>query len=473
MSLLATARLAIVWTSLSRVGIQALQLLTFIVAARWLTPIEYGTFAIVALVTTFATLLNDFGLQAALIHEEAPSPSRLSTAFSMNIAVGVLFSTIVALVAYPAQSLLEYPDLAIALIVCGSAFALSVTVVPSAILQRALQLGRLAAVEFGCSLFGCLVSVILAANGFGVVSLSVGPVASALTMTVALTVMTRYVPTAKPTVADARSLWGFSGYLLGVNSTYYIFRNVDTIALTALAGPAQVGLYSRAYAIVSAPVTQAGAVISRVLFPILARTQDDPDSFRERWLRTSYASFGLCLPVAITVGVTSPYIVRMLFQPEWWPVAAIMTALSVAVPMRLLCNTIGPVFQATGHTGALFHVTIGQGAATVAGVLIGTFWGPIGVAWGVAIASTIGSYLPLSVGLRFMNMSIINMLGEFKWILLAGAAQLLAMSSVRMWDGFGSEGVSLAACLTLGTATYAAASFSLDRRFLRRITGRT
>lgn len=473
MSLSTTARMAIAWTSLSRIGIQALQLLTFVIAARWLSPAEYGTFAIVALVTTFVTLLNDFGLQAALVHQEDPSARRYSTAFCINIAVGVCFSSLIAAIAYPAQLILGYPDLAVALVICGTAFAVSLTVVPSALLQRRLQLGRLAAIEFSANAAGAVTSILLAARGFGVISLSVGPVVTAVAMTISLTIVTKFIPTAKPTVADAQSLWGFSGYLLGVNSTYYVFRNIDIIALTLVSGPAQVGLYSRAYSLVSAPVTQAGAVIGRVLFPILARTRNDPTAFRDRWLRTSYASFSLFLPIAIAVGVTSPTLVGSLFTEQWWPMATVMTALSVAVPMRLLCNTLGPVFQATGHTRALFLTTLGQGAATIVGVTVGTHWGPVGVAWGVAIATNVAAFLPLSVGLRYMEMSILGLLSKLKCVFVAGSVQLAVMTSITLSGGLGSTGLSLVICVTVGLVAYVVVNVALDRDFFGRLVGRS
>lgn len=460
-----------VWTSISRLGIQGLQLVTFIVVARWLSPTEYGTFAIVTLVVVMVTLFSDFGLQAALIHESHLSASRKASAFWLNVSIGLAFAGIVALVAYPVDALLDFPHIGPALAVAGISFAVSFTVVPSALLQRKLLFGRLAGIEFIANLGGSITSVYLASRGVGILSLSYGPVVTALTLTIMLTCATRYVPIARPTLDDVRSLWNFSGSLLGVNIVYYIARNIDILVLTVVSTPQQVGLYSRAYSLVSAPITQAGAVIGRVLFPILARARHDTAVLKDRWLRTTFASFGILLPVSIAFATTSPYLIRILFEPRWYPMAAVVSILSIAAPTRLLCNAVAPVFQATGHTKALLRVTLIQGAALAAGVLAGAAWGSIGVAWGVAIATNVASFVPLSIGLGYMGISMLDLVAELKWILLAGAVQFLLMASVWLSGGFGSNLVTLLGSLGIGLVSYLATARIVDREYFRRLTG--
>jgi O-antigen/teichoic acid export membrane protein len=467
-----TARLSILWTSLSRAGIQGLQLIAFVVTARWLSPTEFGTFAIVTLVVTLAKLLNDFGLQAALVHEDDPSASRLATAFWLNAALGLAFSTLIALAAYPAQLLLDYPDLGKALAVAGISFGLSLIVVPAALLQRRLRLGQLGVIEFAANLAGTISAIGLAWLGFGVLSFSIGAVVTALLLTIALTATTRYVPTARPTAADVRALWSFSGSLLAFNAANYFFLNTDTMVLTAVGTPQQVGIYSRANSLFSAPVTHVGAVIGRVLFPILSLSRDDPSIFKDRWLRTTFASLGILFPIMITCSITSPYVIGILFEPLWHQMGSILSILSLAAPSRLLFTTLGTVYQATAHTRELLRVSLGWGVVYLVGVLAGASWGPIGVAWGVAIASNLGLYIPLLVGLRYMGMSVLNLISEFRIIFAAGMAQLLVVASIRLAGGLGSDVTSLLACLVLGTASYAATGWLLDRRFFGRLAGK-
>lgn len=472
MRLTTQARLSMLWTALSRVGIQVLQLVTFVITAQWLSPAEYGTYAIVMLVVTLLVLFNDFGLQAAIVHDESPSKSKLSTAFWLNVAVGLVFTASIALLAIPAGMLLDYPDIERALVVASIAFAVSVTVVPSALLQRTLRLGTLAAIEFGANFCGSAVVIFLAWKGFGVVSLSFGPVATALLITVTLSAVTRFRPRGWPTLADLRSLWNFSASLLGTNVSYYVFRNVDVMALTATSSAQLVGIYSRAYSLVSAPVTQAGAVIGRVLFPILARSQGQPSVMRERWLRTTYASFGILLPVSVSFAFVAPYVVRVFFEPRWYGLATIISILSLAVPARLLCNAMGPVYQATGNTTPLFRVTLVQGAALIAGVGIGTVWGPEGVAWGVVVATNLAAYVPISVGLKFIRMRVSRLLFSLRRILLAAACQCVVMAVYRLSGGADSDWISLGVCLGLGLGVYLLVGRVSDRDFFGKLTGR-
>jgi teichuronic acid exporter len=473
MKLSSVARSSIVWSSLSRIGVQVLQLVVFVVTARWLSPAEYGTYAIVILVVTFVRLVNDSAFQAALVHDSAPSESKLTTAFWLNVAVGVFAATLIVAVAYPAESILKYPDFGDALAVAGLSFALWLTIVPSALLQRRLEMGRLAFVEFISQLIGSAVAIGLASRGFGIVSLSIGTAVTAVLMTVLLTTVTRYLPKGRPTFPDLRAIWAFSGYLLGSATVSYVVANSGTVVLAAVGGtPKDVGIYSRAYSISAAPVTQVGAVIGRVLFPILAGCRNDPLVFRNRWLRTTFASFGLLFPVTIAVAVASPYLVGALFEPTWFEMASIISILALAAPSRLVVAAIVSVFQAYGHTKELFRVSTLFSIVFIGGTAVGAFWGALGIAWGVAIASTFAAYAPLSVGLRYMEMTILKLTFEFRSILAAGFVQLLAMFGVRLVGGLSSDLASLTLSITVGCFCYLCVGWLLDRRFLSRLMGK-
>jgi O-antigen/teichoic acid export membrane protein len=457
---------------MSRVGIQGLQLITFVIAARWLSPADYGTYAIVAIVLILSTLVNDFGLQAALIHEAHPTDSRLASAFCLNAVVGCASTCLIALIAFPAELILGYPHLGEAIAVAGISFAVSISVVPVALLQRRLQLGRLAAIEFAANLAGAITAIALASLGLGVVSLSIGAVVSAFILTIALTTASRYLPRTRPTVDDFRALWGFSGSILAFNITNYLSKNFDVLMLTVIGTPQQVGIYSRAYSVFSAPLTQVGAVIGRVLLPMLAQAREDPVLLRDRWLRTTFASTGIFLPVSIAFAITSPYVVGILFEPRWQPMAVIVSILCVGAPIRLVTSALGYLYQATGHTKELFRVTLAATASLAVGVLAGAPWGAVGIAWGVAIATNVQAYIPLSVGLRFINMTVWNLLSEFRWIIVAGTAQLLVMGGIRLSGGLGSNMASLLGSLALGLAAYAGTALVLDRRYFSRLVGK-
>src|ERR1700689_4755089 len=70
-------------------GNGALQILAQIVLARLLTPADFGLVAIITVLTSFASLLIDFGLGDATTQRTKITPSQISSLFWLTSGVGL------------------------------------------------------------------------------------------------------------------------------------------------------------------------------------------------------------------------------------------------------------------------------------------------------------------------------------------------------------------------------------------------
>ena len=235
-----TARRGLVWTAGGRVFAQVLQLVTFVVTARFLSPAEFGVYGIVLVVVVLASLFNDMGLQAALVHHGGDlSRSMLSTAFVVNVLMGLALTAFIAAVAFPVQAVFDMPDLAGALIVAGLSFSVSLGVVPTALLERDLRFRVLVVGEAGAAMAGSAVAIFaVALNGSGVArTWRAGPLVTVSCLTAYLTAVTRFVPRARPSRADFSSLWTFSGGMIKFTLTNFGTRNLRQHPPRTVRGP--------------------------------------------------------------------------------------------------------------------------------------------------------------------------------------------------------------------------------------------
>ena len=60
--------------------------------------------------------------------------------------------------------------------------------------------------------------------------------------------------------------------MLGTNVVNYWGRNADNLLIGRFAGAASLGLYNRAFNLMSLPVQQVSMVLGRVMFPVLSTT---------------------------------------------------------------------------------------------------------------------------------------------------------------------------------------------------------
>src|SRR3954471_7946206 len=76
------------WKSVSVVVLQLSRIVTAILLARLLTPVDYGLAGMVLVVSTLVYVFADLGMGAALVQRRDLSEDDVSTVFWFTIAVG-------------------------------------------------------------------------------------------------------------------------------------------------------------------------------------------------------------------------------------------------------------------------------------------------------------------------------------------------------------------------------------------------
>ena len=277
----------VLWAGGARVGQQMLQFGVTIVLARLLGPSDFGLFAMIAVFAGFASLLVDFGLSAALVQRKAVEERHLSTAFWMNLAAGAALTALMAAAAPAIAAFYGEPRLLTLTLVLSCNFLLaSPVIVQAAILYRSMNFRRLAAIETFAAVVAGGLAIAAAVYGLGVWSLAVQVLGREPTVRlVALWLVTSWRPSFRVDRQAARELWGYSSHLAGFSTLNYWTRNLDNLLVGRFVGPYGLGIYSRAYSTMMLPLTPGLAVVSRVMFPALARIQDDHGRVKRAYLR--------------------------------------------------------------------------------------------------------------------------------------------------------------------------------------------
>ena len=179
----------------SRLIVQVFSWSITIVAARFLRPYDYGIVTATTIFTTLADLLAEGGVCRALVHQPQVGRDELASAFTLNLFLSVGMYLLLFASAGAAASALQTPELLTVLRVAGLTLLLvPFQNVPTAILERRLQLGLLTTVGVSCSIFqGCLV-LTLVLSGFGYWALILGFMFPKLLQVLILAWQTSWVP---------------------------------------------------------------------------------------------------------------------------------------------------------------------------------------------------------------------------------------------------------------------------------------
>jgi PST family polysaccharide transporter len=168
-------------------------------------------------------------------------------------------------------------------------------------------------------------------------------------------------------------------------------------------GVASLGYYSRAFKLMMILVTYFAAVITRVLFPIMSRLQNDRDRLRSTYL-TGAAVLGLIsAPLGAVLVVLAPEFILVVLGPKWIPATVPFQILTAGIMLR---NVYLMAYCLDGALGAMRRRTVRDGIyalAVLAGSLIGTRFGIVGVATGVVIAIAVNYLVGAAMSLNLLK----------------------------------------------------------------------
>lgn len=368
-------------------GVRALlQVVSVVLLARLLDPSDFGLVAMVTSVIGIADLVRDFGLSSAAITAKDLSRAQQNALFWIGTALGAACTGIAVLAAPAIAAGYGQPRLTTVVLALAGVFTLSgASTQMRADLARSLRFGALGAVDVGAQASGIALAVVGALSGWGLWALVAQQVCVAVVGLVAVAALSTFRPGLPRRGADVRPFLGFGGAVLGTQSIAYATKNVDNVALGAVWGAGPLGLYTRAYQLLMAPLNQINAPMTRVALPVLTRVHGTPDYARYLARAQLVACYATATVFAVAAALSVP-VVAVLFGPRWVSVAPIFAVLAVGGVFRALAQIAYWIFLSAGRPGAQLRLSLVTGPATVALILAGLPWGAIGVAAGHSVA---------------------------------------------------------------------------------------
>lgn len=361
-------------------------LLMTVVVARLLDPTDFGLFALALLVTNLFDYVKDLGVAAALVQSRRNWDAIAPTGLSLSVIFGVVASGLLAGTAELSARALGHPELVGFIRVLAIALAISaLSTVPAARLRRSMNFSARLAPEALGALTKTVLTIALAACGFGVWSLVYGQLAATIVMTVLYWVVGRAGPRLSLDVTVGRELIRFGIPVTVVTLLAYAIYNVDYLFVGTRLGATELGLYTLAYRIPELVVLNLCVVVSEVLFSALSSLQHDRESLIRHYVDALRVVVALTAPIGVILAVAAPSLVATLYGATYAPAAPILSVLALYTVVYSASFHAGDVFKAIGRPQILTAISVAKLA-----VLVGPIWWAAGhdvvlVAWALLV----------------------------------------------------------------------------------------
>jgi len=417
-----------IWSVVQQVGGQLSTIIVLFVLAALLPP---GDFGLVGMAGAWLAVLNAFretGFGAALIQRDHLREDHLNSTFGINLFVGAVLTLLGVLLSWPAAAYFRTPPLQPVMAFLSLGFLVrAFGLTQAALAQRELRFRALAIRDLTAGILGGAVGIALAATGYGVWSLVVMTLLSALLETVMLWHLSLWRPRgfeiSRPAVAE---LWPYSSRMLAFNLFKALAQNTDRLIIGPLLGVVALGLYTLAFRAVIYPITTLVGALGAYLFPKVARLQANQNEVRAVYRAVLVATFSLVLPTLAVAAILAPAIVPLLGE-RWEGAIPVIQILAVAALAQALMAPVGQIMKGLGRPGWLIWWSVGLTLLTGVALWIGARWALSGATVAFALAHLAALPVIFLIGRRLTGLGMAVVLSVAWRPLLATGALALAL----------------------------------------------
>ena len=447
------------WATAGNLVGQAAWFGSLIVLGALLPPSAFGVVAVGLVIANASNLLQDAGTRGSVVTSRSLTRAWVGRTVARNVGTGLAIAALTAALAGPIADVFaggRDPEVIAVLVLSIAIRAFSI--VPLAVLQRTMHFREHAAVNAGAMVGAAALAVAAAAADAGVWALVVRQVAFSLLLAAGAWRAARAPLAAEleraagePDQAPARGR-----PFLALAVADFVAFNVDTAIVGGLAGAGQLGLYSLAFTLAFAPLTQFSWQIGRVLFG--AAAADDASATAKRTLRALAGSAVLLLPVLPPAVALAPVAIPELLGAEWEGMVAPFQVLLCVGVVHGVVNVIGESLSGTGGIGfrARVHVAWATAMVLAVAVLVDAE-GIRGAAWAHALVTVPLAAAYLGPGARRLGTSPREVWHALRGVVGAVALQAAATAATAALLGDAPDAIAAGAGAAAGIAVLALA----------------
>ena len=450
-------------TAVFVVGIDAIVAVQGLVVTRLLGPSAIGLYGLVSVVVTTVLTVKRVGIDEAFVQQQTDDPEReFQYAFTLELALSVALALVIVLLA-PVLAV-AYGDSRLLGLTAASAylpigFAL---LAPLWIFFRRMDYARQRSLQVIQPVVSIAVTLPLAATGFGVWSLVVGPAAGYLVAVLVSLRVSPYRLALRFDRAVARRYLRFSGWVLVALAASMLVAQGQVVAFKAHGGLVAAGYITLA-ATVTRYVDRADQIVTATIYPAIVAIRGRADALQELFEKSNRVTLLWVLPFTCGVVLFAPDLVNFVLGADWRPARVLLQGLAAAGLLQHLGFNWFAFYRAHGdpRPPALEAITgaVAFGALAIAGLAI---WGTDGFVWGRIAAVAVALVVRWTYIRRLLPQARLAPIAGPALVPLAGAAAATLALRLVLWGGGRPVGQAIAEALVF-SGVYTAGALWRER----------
>jgi PST family polysaccharide transporter len=304
--------------------------------------------------------------------------------------------------------------------------------VPDALFKKELNFKFIEIRDATIQLFVGFGGIVMALNGFGVLSLVVPSAFASPIRAIIVFRLTTWRPKLNLGITYWREIFKYSRNVIGSTLTSFIISNGDTLLIGKLLGPNLLGIYNIAWRSANLLNRSILQISNKLTLPVLAKSEGDiaklSISFKKMILIIGLAAF----PPIVALFVLADVFVLVVYGDKW---------ISAILPLRILLiyairfsvsPPIGAVFKALGKPQIGFKIGLFNIPFYLIGIYLGSSHGIVGIATGVTVVRTLSGIISYYFVSKVLKQSFLDIIRPLLQPFLLSISLGVILSLVRL-----------------------------------------
>lgn len=399
-----------IWSSAGTLGNGLISFIVTMILARLLLPYHFALVALLQIFLAISNVIVDSGFSQAIIRDDNPSKTDLSSVFYFNVILSLFIYIILFLSAPYIGSYFKAPELTLLsrivfLVIIFNSFS----IIQNAILNRNLNFAVLNKSSVLGSIIAGFISIIMAVTGFGIWALVANMVLLPFSRSIILWYNSKWRPTKIFSFLSVKKYFAFGGFLMFQGIIDAISTNLVSLLIGKVYTKNDLGYYSQGKKFEEYLVIPFNSIVSKVTYPILSKIKNEDSRLKNGYRQIVGVIMFLFLPTMFFTIATAENMIVSFLGTKWAEAGVYLKIASVGglfFPLQHVCTN---VIMIKGKTKVMLQFAfIKQGIRIL--LLLGFMNKGVLVLALLFTASTIiGSLLYIIIGMSYLKYSFFEL----------------------------------------------------------------
>jgi PST family polysaccharide transporter len=334
-----------------KIASTCISLVAMSILARKLTPDDFGLIAMLAVSLGFLRILVRSGTETRIIQKSSITHLEVSSLFWQSFRNGLICSSLFYLAGPLFVVIFNRPELLHLAHWTAPIFVISsLSLAPLALISRRLQFSTRIGIEFIALIISLSIGILAALRMHGSFSLIYIQLSYESLLVILSWSFSRWSPDLNCVKTLSKANQKFTRHLSSSDILIYLSRNIDNFLIGMLHGASALGIYTKAYALLSLPISQISAPFSLIVVPILSQLQHARIKYAQYFYAALFPMVAIGFPIVVFSILSAALVIEIVLGPDWKNASEIFRAFAPAAFVGVLNPVTGWILVSTGQS---------------------------------------------------------------------------------------------------------------------------